>query len=59
MLPIFKKIKKKSNSPLNTRNAFEALNFLFPRYSKGANELQPSTWQAMQVSGDNYYTHEA
>lgn len=27
--------------------------FFFPRYSKGANELQPSTLQTMQVSGDN------
>lgn len=47
--------KKKSNSSLNTRNAFQVLNF-FPRYSKGGSGLHPSTSKAMQVSGDNSTT---
>lgn len=33
--------------------------FFFPKYSKEATELQPSTLQAMQASGDNFTTHEA
>lgn len=49
------KKKKKSNSSLNTRNAFQVLNF-FPRYSKGGSGLHPSTSKAMQVSGDNSTT---
>lgn len=53
-------MEKKKSTSLNTESVFKASNFcFFHRYSEGTTELQPSTLQAMQASGDKFTAHEA